>query len=124
MSKTAELRQKRGELWDKAKAFLNEHADENGMMNAEDTATYERMEQDIDNFGAAIDREERAERLERELNTPTSKVLSSRPEKPLTDDEICERLNREGCRLSRRTVSKYRQAAGIPGNVKRRQKRS
>ena len=62
MSKTAELRQKRGELWDKAKAFLNEHADENGMMNAEDTATYERMEKDIDSFGAAIDREERAER--------------------------------------------------------------
>ena len=85
MSKTAELRQKRGELWDKAKAFLNEHADENGMMNAEDTATYERMEQDIDSFGAAIDREERAERLERELNTPTSKVLSSRPEKPVLD---------------------------------------
>ena len=85
MSKTAELRQKRGELWDKAKAFLNERADENGMMNAEDTATYERMEQDIDNFGAAIDREERAERLERELNAPTSKVLSSRPEKPMTE---------------------------------------
>ena len=40
MSKIAEMRQKRGELWDKAKAFLNEHADENGMMNAEDTATY------------------------------------------------------------------------------------
>lgn len=58
MSKIAEMRQKRGELWDKAKAFLNEHADENGMMNAEDTATYERMEKDIDSFGAAIDREE------------------------------------------------------------------
>ena len=81
MSKTAELRQKRGELWDKAKAFLNEHADENGMMNVEDTATYERMEKDIDSFGAAIDREERAERLERELNAPTSNTLTSRPEK-------------------------------------------
>ena len=85
MSKTAELRQKRGDLWDKAKAFLNEHADENGMMSAEDTATYERMEQEIDSFGAVIDREERAERLEHELNAPTSKVLSSRPEKPMTD---------------------------------------
>ena len=73
MSKIAEMRQKRGEMWDKAKTFLHEHTDENGMMNAEDTATYERMEQDIDSFGAAIDREERAERLERELNTPTSK---------------------------------------------------
>ena len=85
MSKIAEMRQKRGELWDKAKAFLNEHADENGMMNAEDTATYERMEKDIDSFGAAIDREERAERLERELNAPTTNALTSRPEKPLTD---------------------------------------
>ena len=81
MSKTAELRQKRGDLWDKAKAFLNEHANENGMMNAEDTATYERMEKDIDSFGAAIDREERAERLERELNAPISNALTSRPEK-------------------------------------------
>ena len=32
MSKIAEMRQKRGDLWDKAKAFLNEHADENGMI--------------------------------------------------------------------------------------------
>ena len=83
MSKTAELRQKRGDLWDKAKAFLNEHADENGMMSAEDTAIYERMEQDIDNFGTAIDREERAERMERELNAPTSNLLTARPEKPV-----------------------------------------
>ena len=81
MSKIAEMRQKRGELWDRAKAFLNEHADENGMMSAEDTATYERMEQELDNFGAAIDRQERAERLERELNAPTSEALTSRPEK-------------------------------------------
>ena len=81
MSKIAELRQKRGDLWDKAKAFLNERADENGMMSAEDTAAYERMEKDIDEYGAAIDREERAERLERELNAPTSKLLTSRPEK-------------------------------------------
>ncbi len=81
MSKIAEMRRKRGELWDKAKDFLNERADENGMMNAEDTATYERMEQEIDRYGAAIDREERAERMERELNAPTAQTLTSRPEK-------------------------------------------
>ena len=81
MNKIAEMRQKRGELWDKAKAFLNEHTDENGMMSAEDAAAYERMEQDIDSFGAAIDRAERAEQLDRELNEPTSKLLTSRLEK-------------------------------------------
>ena len=83
MSKIAEMRRKRGELWDKAKAFLNEHADENGMMNAEDTAAYERMEQEIESYGAAIDREERAERMERELNAPAARALTSRPEKNL-----------------------------------------
>ena len=81
MSKIAEMRRKRGELWDKAKDFLNDRADENGMMNAEDTATYERMEQEIDRYGTAIDREERAERMERELNAPTAQTLTSRPDK-------------------------------------------
>jgi RNA polymerase sigma-54 factor len=42
---------------------------------------------------------------------------------PLTDDELCSTLNEEGYCLSRRTVSKYRQAAGILSCVKRRTKR-
>ena len=50
-------------------------------------------------------------------------IAAEDPAKPLTDDEISSILNEEGCRLSRRTVSKYRQAAGIPGCVKRRYKR-
>ena len=45
MSKILEMRQKRGEIWDQAKAFLDSHQDENGVMSAEDTQTYERMEQ-------------------------------------------------------------------------------
>ena len=44
MSKILEMRQKRAELWDKAKAFLDEHQNENGVMSAEDTEEYERME--------------------------------------------------------------------------------
>ena len=47
MSKILEMRQKRAELWDKAKAFLDEHQNENGVMSAEDTEEYERMEQDV-----------------------------------------------------------------------------
>ncbi|MEA5152168.1 MAG: RNA polymerase factor sigma-54 [Oscillospiraceae bacterium] len=42
---------------------------------------------------------------------------------PLTDDELCAALGREGYPISRRTVSKYRQAAGIPGCLKRRRGR-
>lgn len=45
MNKIHEMRKKRGEIWDRAKAFLGEHQDENGMLSAEDTEQYERMEQ-------------------------------------------------------------------------------
>ena len=43
-SKVLEMRQKRADIWNRAKAFLNERSDENGMMSAEDTQEYERME--------------------------------------------------------------------------------
>ena len=39
MSRILDLRQKRGEVWDQAKAFLDSHQDENGVMSAEDTQT-------------------------------------------------------------------------------------
>ena len=53
------MRTKRGEIWDKAKAFLDAHSDENGLMNAEDTNEYERLSRRLD-IGHAIDRAERA----------------------------------------------------------------
>ena len=46
MNRILEMREKRGQIWDKAKAFLKEHQDENGMLSAEDAAEYERMEQE------------------------------------------------------------------------------
>ena len=45
MSKILEMRQKRAEVWDKARAFLDEHTNESGVMSAEDSQQYERMEQ-------------------------------------------------------------------------------
>ena len=80
MSKINELRQKRGEIWDKAKTFAKEHEDEMGRMNAENLAIYQQMLQEVDDLGAVIDREERAAELDRELNTPTNTPLTSRPE--------------------------------------------
>ena len=67
MSKILDLRQKRSDVWDKAKAFLDERSGENGLMSGEDTATYERMEQEVVDLGHAIEREERAAEIEREL---------------------------------------------------------
>ena len=40
--------------------------------------------------------------------------------KPLTDDNIAEKLQDFGYRVARRTVSKYREGLGIPENRKRR----
>ncbi len=80
MSKILDMRTKRGEIWDKAKAFLDAHTNESGLMNAEDAATYERMEQEVIDLGHAIEREERAAELERELSASVSPDLASRPE--------------------------------------------
>ena len=81
MSKVLEMRRKRGEVWDKAKAFLESRRDESGLLSAEDTAAYERMERGVGDLGHAIEREERAAELERELNAPANAALTSRPEK-------------------------------------------
>ncbi len=83
MSKILDMRRKRGEVWDQAKAFLDAHQDENGVMNAEDTQTYERMEQEVVDLGHAIDRMERAEQMDRELNADAANpALTGRPEVP------------------------------------------
>lgn len=42
------------------------------------------------------------------------------PRRPLSDQKLCELLEEQGCRLSRRTVAKYRQILGIPGTAGRR----
>ena len=39
---------------------------------------------------------------------------------PITDDEIAKRVAKEGVKLSRRTVAKYRDQMNIPGSRERR----
>ena len=40
---------------------------------------------------------------------------------PLSDQKLCQLMEAEGCRLSRRTVAKYRDELGIPSTAGRRQ---
>jgi len=42
------------------------------------------------------------------------------PHRPITDDEIAKRLARQGVKMSRRTVAKYRDQMRIPGSRERR----
>ena len=75
MAKINELREKRAKIWEQAKAFLDSHRNETGILSAEDTAVYEKMEKDIVDLGHEIDRQQRADDLERELNLPNSTPL-------------------------------------------------
>ena len=81
MAKINELREKRAKIWEQAKAFLDSHRNETGILSAEDTVAYEKMEKDIVDLGHEIERQQKADDLERELNLPTS-ILES-DEKPL-----------------------------------------
>lgn len=80
MAKINELREKRAKIWEQAKAFLDSHRNETGILSAEDTVAYEKMEKDIVDLGHEIERQQRADDLERELNLPTSTPLVSKPD--------------------------------------------
>ena len=79
MNKILELREKRAKLWDSAKAFLDSRRGENGLLSAEDTATYEKMEADVVSLGKEIDRLERQTVLDLELSKPTSTAITNKP---------------------------------------------
>ena len=80
MDKINELIQKRAKLWEDAKDFIETHADSNGMLSAEDEATYDKMEADIDKMGKQINRLERQADVDRQLSVAVSKPLVSKPE--------------------------------------------
>ena len=85
MSKITELRQKRANLWEKTKQFLdNAKRDNNGLLSAEDVEAYEKMEADIVAIKKEIDILERQEALDKEMATPTTDPVKNTP-KPASD---------------------------------------
>ena len=74
-----ELREKRAKAWEAAKAFLDSHRKENGVLSAEDDAAYTKMEQESTDLGKEIARLERQEALDAELNRPLNKPLTGKP---------------------------------------------
>lgn len=49
-------------------------------------------------------------------------ILEENPQKPLSDDAIAAQVTKEGIRLARRTVAKYRQILKIPSSAERRRR--
>ena len=81
MSKILDLRQKRSELWDKAKAFLDSASrSEDGTLSAEDLSTYEKMEADIDSLGREISAMERREQLDAKMSAPVTNPIVENPD--------------------------------------------
>lgn len=79
MSKILELREKRAKLWEDTKAFLDSKRDESGLLSAEDTATYEKMEDEVVNLGKEIDRLERQAAMDLELSQPVNAAIKTIP---------------------------------------------
>lgn len=85
---TLELREKRAKAWDAAKAFLDSKRGEDGLVSAEDTAVYDKMEADVAALGKEIDRLERQAAIENELNKPTAAPIRNAPELSRMDAKI------------------------------------
>ena len=87
MSMILELRAKRAKAWDAAKAFLDSKRGADGLLSAEDVATYEKMEADVVNLGKEIDRLERQQALDAELNKPVNTPITGKPAAPAGEEK-------------------------------------
>lgn len=82
-----ELREKRNKALDAAKAFLESHRTESGVLTASDDATYTKMEADIDALTNEIHRLERQEQREAEISKPINTPLTSKPSGSMTPEK-------------------------------------
>lgn len=88
MNQILELREKRAKAWDAAKQFLEAKRGADGMLSAEDTATYDKMEQDVMNLGKEIDRLERQAVIDAEFSKATSTPLTGKPGAKMGNNEM------------------------------------
>jgi HK97 family phage major capsid protein len=79
MNQILELREKRAKAWDATKAFLDTKRGTDGLISAEDSATYDKMEADVVNLGKEIDRLERQAALDMEFSKPTAEPITNKP---------------------------------------------
>ena len=74
-----ELREKRNQAWNAAKAFVETKRDKDGLLSDEDSATYAQMEKKVQDYGAEIERMEAMAAMEAQLSKSTSKKRTSTP---------------------------------------------
>ena len=74
-----ELREKRNQAWEAAKAFVEAKKDKDGLLSDADRQTYAQMEQKVKDYGAEIERMERQEAIDREMSAATSTPITAKP---------------------------------------------
>ena len=94
MTEIMNLREKRVQTWNAAKAFLESHRGNDGMLSAEDDAIYNKMVDDMDRMGKEIARLEKLEALDVEMSRATSKPLTSAPVASLDDEAPASKTGR------------------------------
>lgn len=95
-----ELREKRNQAWQAAKAFVETKRDKDGLLSDEDAKTYAQMEKKVQDYGAEIERMEAMAAMDAQLSKPTSAPITEKPmngnsahdQKPKTGRASCSAI--------------------------------
>lgn len=88
MNELMNLRDKRVQTWNAAKAFLESHRGTDGTLSAEDDAIFNKMMDEVDKLGKEVMRLEKLEALDVEMSRATSKPLASAPVTRLDEEPV------------------------------------
>ena len=111
--KLSELISNRANLLGQMRTFVDTHEDKSGNLNAEDAATYKKMEEEFDALTDSITRERRAEQREAELAKPVNSPITGKPYSGNTDQKTGRASNeyRDGMLQALRT--NFRQITNV-----------
>ena len=78
-----ELYEKRAKAWEAAKAFLDSHTNKDGKLSEEDAAAYDKMEKEVMDYTKSIERMQRQQALDDQMNQPTTDPVKNKPAGPI-----------------------------------------
>ncbi len=117
MTEIMNLREKRVQTWNAAKAFLESHRGNDGMLSAEDDAIYNKMVDDMDRMGKEIARLEKLEALDVEMSRATSKPLTSAPVAAPAEDEAPASKTGRGAKDYTKNFWRVMRSKSVPHEV-------
>lgn len=75
------MREKRAKLWATMEGFLDTHRNNMGVLSAEDDASYNNMEKELNDLTNEVKRMERRDAIEAELSKPVGNPITEKPQK-------------------------------------------